>query len=78
MSGLADVINNTGAIMDLIASIKFIENRFGGYTPKQTKNKLAPKNSNNHAVYQKNARTEQDHITAEDDTPLGHNIDITA
>lgn len=64
--------------MDLIASIKYIENRLGGYNSNQGKNKLAPKPGRSHAAYQKNAQSDINHFAPNDETQLGRSIDTTA
>jgi hypothetical protein len=64
--------------MDLIASIKFIENRLGGYNSKQSKNKLAPKPGRNQTAYHKNAQTEIERFSSDEETQLGRSIDTTA
>lgn len=64
--------------MDLIASIKYIENRLGGYNSNQGKNKLVPKIIRSHSAYIKHAQADTEEFTSEDETRLGRNIDIKA
>lgn len=64
--------------MDLIASIKFIESRLGGYHSSQSKGKPLPKNIRRHGEYENNTRTDTNNSSSEQDTQLGRNIDITA
>lgn len=63
--------------MDLIASIKFIESRLGGYHSSPGKSKPKPKNILRHAVYENNAQTDENYSSSDENKQLGRNIDVT-
>ncbi|MDO8811810.1 MAG: hypothetical protein Q7J38_07265 [Gallionella sp.] len=64
--------------MDLIGSIKYIENRFGGRKHSQSKGKPVQKNIRNNAESEKNAQSNTYHSSAEYDARLGRKVNITA
>lgn len=64
--------------MDLIGSIKYIENRFGGRKHSQNKGKPAQKNIRNDEMSEKNAQSNTYHSSAEYDARLGRKVNITA
>ena len=64
--------------MDLIGSIKYIENRLGGRKPNHGKGKFAQKNTRKEAMDEKNDQTDANHFSTEYDTRLGRKIDTTA
>jgi len=64
--------------MDLIGSIKFIENRLGGRKPNQGKGKSAQKNTSNDAVDEKNTQADASHSSTGYDPRLGLKVDTTA
>lgn len=63
--------------MDLIGSIKFIENRLGWRKPDRSKLKPAQKNTGNDAVEEKNAQADAPH-SPENNTRIGLKVDTTA
>lgn len=63
--------------MDLIASIKFIESRLGGYHSSQSKSKPKPKNILRHKEYENHTQTDANISSSDDDKQLGRNIDVT-
>ena len=65
-------------IMDLIGSIKYVENRPGGRNPNQGKGTFAPKNARNDAAEEKNTPVVADKLSAEGGILLGLKIDTTA
>ena len=64
--------------MDLIGSIKLIENTLGGRYSNQAQGKPAPNNSRPNPVQGKKRQPEQGHLSAWDEIQLGRNIDTTA
>ncbi len=64
--------------MDLIGSVKFIENRLGRRKPNHAKVKSAQKNTGNDAMDEKNIQTDANHSSTECDTRLGLKVDTTA
>lgn len=63
--------------MDLIGSIKYIENRFGGRKRNPGKGKPVQKNIRNDAVSEKNAQSDAYPSSAEYDVRLGRMVNIT-
>lgn len=64
--------------MDLIGSIKLIENTLGGRYSSQTQGKHASNNGRPNAVPEKKRKPDQDNLSAWDEIQLGRNIDTTA
>ena len=64
--------------MDLIGSVKFMENRLGRRKPDHGKGKPAQKNVRNDIVDEKNAQTDASQPSPEYDTRLGRKVDTTA
>ena len=64
--------------MDLIGSIKLIENTLGGRYPNHAQDKTAPDNNRANTVQGKKRQPDQDHLSAWDEIQLGRNIDTTA
>lgn len=64
--------------MDLIGSIKLIENRLGWRKPDRSKGKPAQKNTSNDAVDDKNTQADAHHPSTENNTRLGLKVDTTA
>jgi hypothetical protein len=62
--------------MDLIGSIKFIENGLGGRKSNQGERKFGKKSGN--AEHGKNDQADANHSLSEYDTRLGRKIDTTA
>ena len=65
-------------IMDLIGSIQYIENRFGGRKPNQGKGKPAQKTPRNDAADEKNTPADANTTPPEHDARIGRNLDTTA
>ena len=71
--------------MDLIGSIKYIESRFGGRNRKYGKGRFAQKptgrndtaNDHNDVANKKTAQSAAHHVSAESDTRLGRQVNIT-
>lgn len=63
--------------MDLIGSIKYIENRFGGRKRNPGKEKSVQKNIRNDVVSEKSALPEAYPSSAEYDARLGRMVNIT-
>lgn len=64
--------------MDLIGSIKYIENRLGGGKSNQGKRKSAQKNIRIDALDEKKDQADAHHFPTEYDTRLGRKVDTTA
>ena len=64
--------------MDLIGSVKFIENRLGGRKPNHGKGKPAQKNTGNDAVNEKNIQADSNQPSSAYDTRIGRKLDTTA
>ena len=64
--------------MDLIGSIKLIENTLGGRYSNQAQGKSGPNNSRPDATQEKKRKPDQHHLSAWDEIQLGSNIDTTA
>jgi hypothetical protein len=65
-------------IMDLIGGIKYVENRPGGRSPNQGKDKTARKNTRNDISEETNVPAIADQLSTEDHVLLGRKIDTTA
>lgn len=63
--------------MDLISSIKYIENRFGGRKRNPGKSKPVQKNINNIVADEKNVQADAYPSSAEYDARLGRMVNIT-
>ena len=64
--------------MDLIGSIKYMDNRLGGRKPNHGKGKFVQKNPRDDAVGERNAQVDANHSSTEHDTRLGRKVDTTA
>lgn len=64
--------------MDLIGSIKLIENTLGGRYSSQAQGKPASNNNRNSSVKVKKSEPDQNHFSAWDEIQLGRNIDTIA
>lgn len=64
--------------MDILGSIKLIENRLGGRYPNQTKNKSASENNHPNGIQGKKRNAKPSRSSAWDEIQLGRNIDTTA
>ena len=64
--------------MDLIGSVKYMENRLGGRNPNQGKGKSAQKNAPHNAADDKNAQADPSRPLTEYDTRIGRKIDTIA
>ena len=64
--------------MDLIGSIKLIENTLGRRYSNQPKSKSASKNIHHDADHQMHKQVEQNHLSAWDEIRVGRNIDTLA
>ncbi len=63
--------------MDLIGSIKYLENRLGGRKPNHGKGKPAQKKTQNDSVHEKNIQPEANPSSSEYDSRLGRKLDTT-
>jgi len=63
--------------MDLIGSVKYIENGPSGRKSNYGKERSAKKNAHIKAVDGKKDQTNPQHFSADDDTRLGRKVDIT-
>ena len=63
--------------MDLISSIKYIENRFGGRKRNPGKSKPVQKNISNIVADEKKVQADAYHSSAEYDARLGRMVNIT-
>ena len=63
--------------MDLIGSIQYLENRFGGRKPNQGKRKSVQKVDRSDTTGEKNAQTDANHSSVEYDSRLGRKLDVT-
>jgi hypothetical protein len=66
------------AIMDLIGSINYIENRLGGRKSNQEKGKPAHKKDHDETKVETGPREKSTADLTEYDTRLGHKLDTTA
>lgn len=64
--------------MDLIGSIKLIENTLGGRYSSQPQGKSASSNSRTSGVKEKKSEPDQNQFSAWDEIQLGRNIDTIA
>jgi len=64
--------------MDLIGSVKHLENRLDGRKPNQGKGRLVPKRVRDLAVDDTNAPAAANPSSTEHDTPLGGQVDTAA
>ena len=64
--------------MDLIGSVKLMENRLGGRKPNQGKGKPVQKNAHSNAVGEKDNQADTNYSSTEYDARLGRKLDTSA
>lgn len=64
--------------MDLVGSIKYMENRLGGRKHSYKKGKPAQKNTHSNTVEEQDAQSSTYHPSSGDDARLGQKVNVTA